>query len=71
MRIGIVDADLLDKGTRHPNLALMKISGYHKSLNDTVELITSYNELDNFDKIYISKVFTYTKIPEEIFESRR
>lgn len=66
MRIGIVDADLLDKGTRHPNLALMKISGYHKSLNDTVELITSYNELDNFDKIYISKVFTYTKIPEEI-----
>ena len=25
--IGIIDADLLDNGTRHPNLALMKISG--------------------------------------------
>ena len=29
MNIGIIDADLLDKGTRHPNLALMKISGYY------------------------------------------
>ena len=27
MKIGIIDADLLDKGTRHPNLALMKIRG--------------------------------------------
>ena len=26
MKIGIIDADLLDKGTRHPNLALMKIA---------------------------------------------
>ena len=30
MNIGIIDADLLDKGTRHPNLALMKISAYYK-----------------------------------------
>ena len=28
--IGIIDADLLDNGTRHPNLALMKIRGYQK-----------------------------------------
>ena len=28
--IGIIDADLLDNGTRHPNLALMKISGYQQ-----------------------------------------
>lgn len=26
--IGLVDADLLDGGTRHPNLALLKIAGY-------------------------------------------
>lgn len=30
MNIGIIDADLLDNGTRHPNLALMKISGFNK-----------------------------------------
>ena len=28
--IGIIDADLIDHGTRHPNLALMKIAGYLK-----------------------------------------
>ena len=33
MKIGIIDADLLDNGTRHPNLALMKISGYYKNSN--------------------------------------
>ena len=26
LRVGIIDADLLDHGTRHPNLALMKLS---------------------------------------------
>lgn len=31
--IGIIDADLLHSKTSFPNLALMKISGYHKSLN--------------------------------------
>ena len=25
MKIGVIDADLLDNGTRHPNLALMKL----------------------------------------------
>ena len=27
-KIGLVDADLLCNGTRHPNLALLKIAGY-------------------------------------------
>ena len=27
VKIGLVDADLLDNGTRHPNLALLKIAG--------------------------------------------
>lgn len=30
MKIGLVDADLLDGGTRHPNLALLKIAGFFK-----------------------------------------
>lgn len=30
--VGIVDADLLDHGTRHPNLALMKLSGWYNKV---------------------------------------
>ena len=40
--IGIIDADLLDNGTRHPNLALMKISGYQKELGNDVTLLEDY-----------------------------
>lgn len=28
--IGLVDADLLCKGTRHPNLVLLKLAGYFR-----------------------------------------
>ena len=70
MRIGIIDADLLDNGTRHPNLALMKISGFYKEKGNSIELITTYNNifrtLDNYDKIYLSKVFSFTKIPIDL-----
>jgi hypothetical protein len=38
LKIGIIDADLLDNGTRHPNLALMKISAWHKKAGDSVML---------------------------------
>ena len=68
MYIGIIDADLLDNGTRHPNLALMKISGYYKKQGDSVELITDYVNIPKYDKVYISKVFTFTKIPEWALE---
>ena len=34
--IGLIDADLLDKGTRHPNLAIMKLSGFFKANGHTV-----------------------------------
>lgn len=71
MNIGIIDADLLDNGTRHPNLALMKISAYFKSIGHNVNLIQSY-DIDLFakqyDSVHLSKVFTFTKHPplEEI-----
>lgn len=54
MRIGLVDVD----GHNFPNLALMKLSTYHKYLGDTVEWA---NSLEPFDKIYMAKVFTFTK----------
>jgi len=63
MRIGVIDADLLDKGTRHPNLALMKISAFNKKKGHSVTLLRSYSGLDSYDKVYISKVFTYTNVP--------
>ncbi len=65
-RIGIIDADLLDKGTRHPNLALMKISGYYKKQDCNVQLLMDYEGLDKFDKVFISKVFSFTKVPKGI-----
>ena len=45
MNIGIIDADLLDKGTRHPNLALMKISAYHKKCGD-INTFIGYGNLN-------------------------
>lgn len=43
MKIGLVDADLLDGGTRHPNLALLKIAGFLKDNNIPFELIEDEN----------------------------
>lgn len=66
MRIGLIDADLMDNGTRHPNLALMKIAGYYRDLGNDVELIyDSYMSVyNNYDKVFISRVFTFTDVPD-------
>lgn len=74
--IGLVDADLLCNGTRHPNLALLKIAGYLRdngfvrktSLSDdrgsnTYELLTNESDfkyLYSLDRIYVSCVFSFT-----------
>lgn len=68
MQIGIIDADLLDNGTRFPNLALLKLSGYHKEIGDNVFLLENYEDAKKYDKLYLSKVFTKTKIPLEILD---
>jgi len=64
--IGLIDADLLDNGTRHPNLALMKISAFEKNRGNDVKLLTDYNGLHKYDHVYVSKVFTYTDFPNKI-----
>ena len=67
MNIGLVDADLLGrKKRRFPNLVCMKLSSYHKKLGDQVELLASYDDIENYDKVYISKVFTDTPIPDKV-----
>ncbi len=48
---------LLAVDSKYPNLALMKISAYHKSVGDSVEW---YNPFDKYDRLYMSKVFTFT-----------
>lgn len=67
-KIGIIDADLLDNGTRHPNLACMKISSYYKGKGCIVKLLDSYNDIEKFDLVFISRVFSFTKIPNTIFK---
>lgn len=69
MKIGIIDAEIIGK-TKHrfPNLCSMKLSSYHKSRGDSVELLLSYKQLWHYDKVYISKVFTKTPVPEEVLE---
>lgn len=59
MIIGLNDVDK----TRFPNLALMKLSAWHKAQGDTVEI---YNKDNKYDYIYSSKVFTYTKESNEL-----
>ena len=67
MKIAIIDADLVGrKKHRFPNLVCMKISGYHKGLGDDVTLKTNYNDLEQFDTVYISKVFTDTAVPDAV-----
>lgn len=63
MKIGIIDADLLDNGSKHPNLALLKISGYNKAIGHDVELLHDYDSIKDYDKVYMSKVFNFTEIP--------
>lgn len=61
---GLVDADLLAKGTRHPNLALLKIAGYFRDHNIRYELIIDDNaDISKYHKIYVSKVFTFSSLP--------
>lgn len=71
MKIAIVDADLIGrKNHRFPNLACMKLSSYHKMLGNDVVLEQNYNNLHNYDKILISKVFTDTVVPEEVLNMK-
>ena len=69
MTIGLIDADLMwqkhangrrygkQKADIFPNLAIMKLSAWHKRQGDEVEW---YNGLRHYDRVYISKVFSST-----------
>lgn len=57
MRVGLIDVD----GHNFPNLALMKISAWHKLQGDEVEWVLP---CDHYDIIYQSKVFDDTYSPD-------
>lgn len=53
MRVAIHSVD----GHNYPNLALMRISAWHKAQGDSVEW---FSPLMLYDRVYASKVFTFT-----------
>ena len=57
MKIGLIDVD----GHNYPNLALMKISAWHKAHGDAVEWWWGFG---NYDRVYMSKVFDETYTPD-------
>ena len=57
MKIGLIDVD----SHNFPNLALMKISAYHKAQGDDVEWWWGWGK---YDRVYMSKVFDETYTPD-------
>ena len=53
MKIGLIDVD----GHNFPNLALMKIAGYHRAKGDDVDWAFHF---EHYDRIYKAKVFSFT-----------
>lgn len=63
--VGLVDADLLNGGTRHPNLVLLKLAGFLNDNHVAFELILDPKiDTSHYSRIYISKVFSFTPMPE-------
>lgn len=57
MKIGLIDVD----GHHFPNLALMKLSAWHKRQGDEVEWWWGFGQ---YDRLYLSKVFDETYSPD-------
>lgn len=53
MNVGLIDVD----SHNYPNLALMKLSAWHKQQGDVVGW---YNVFESYDIVYMSKVFSFT-----------
>lgn len=58
MKIGLIDVD----GHNFPNLALMRISQYHKENGDIVEWW--WSDLTHYDIVYMSKIFSDAYSPD-------
>lgn len=63
MKIGLID---VDGHNGHPNLALMRLSGYHKKIGDSVEW---WNGFEHYDRVYMSKVFTFSNDVDTVIDA--
>lgn len=63
MKIGLID---VDGHSRFPNLALMRLSAYHKANGDIVDW---WNGFEHYDRVYMSKVFTFTPDMETVIDA--
>jgi radical SAM superfamily enzyme YgiQ (UPF0313 family) len=64
MKIGLIDVD----GHNFPNLALMRISSFHKNNGDSVEWL---NNFFTYDIVYKSKIFDFTYEDQTIINSNK
>ena len=70
MKIGLIDVDAeYQKRRKYPNLALMKLSAWHKAKGDEVEWWWGFGQ---YDRVYMARVFddTYTKDMEDPWNAR-
>lgn len=58
MKVGLIDVD----GHNYPNLALMKLSAWHKAQGDTVEWW--WTDMIHYDLVYMAKVFSDAYTPD-------
>ena len=71
MLIGLIDVDNQGRKkkfgqTVYPNLALAKISAYHKAHGDTVEWATPF---EHYDRLYMSKIFNFSEDDLTIYQA--
>lgn len=71
MRIGLIDVDNFNKKAKFPNLALMKLSAYHKSIGDYVEWYDSFVWQNPYDIVYQAKVFDFSPEPDLVIYANK
>lgn len=64
MRIGLID---IDYNGSFPNIPLMKISAWRKSLGDSVEWYMPFSE--RYDVVYVSKVFSWSEDYKDVINA--
>lgn len=63
MRVGLID---VDGHNGFPNLALMRISAWHKAQGDSV---VWWNGFEHYDRVYMSKVFTFSNDIDTVIDA--
>lgn len=63
MLVGLID---VDGHNGFPNLALMRISAWHKSQGDSV---VWWNGFEHYDRVYMSKVFTFSNDIDTVIDA--